>query len=217
MASRPTTYEGLPPVSAMARTAPCQRWSSLPTTPDVVLQQRKEVEAYARMRQVAEALSFRKAAADPFMEAGRQSFSGLIGRAQFSEVMAQLAVSATGAECRTAFELADKDGDGYVTCEDVQRLIIRARAYRPTTSDIAALPASATTKCRSPERTAIRKHVERTTDTFNRVKAMDIRNIRAEMTKDRSCCRNRCRGHKLDVDGLKACVHEVLCNEHCAA
>ena len=80
----------------------------------------------------------------------------------------------------------------------------------------------------------MRKHVERTTDTFNRVKAMvdlalhvshhgnswtmcgqDIRNIRAEMTKDRSCCRNRCRGHKLDVDGLKACVHEVLCNEHC--
>ena len=60
------------------------------------------------------------------------------------QVMAQLAVSATGAECRTAFELADKDGDGYVhranlkgeravlfrryvTCEDVQRLIIRAR------------------------------------------------------------------------------------------
>ena len=58
--------------------------------------------------------------------------------------MTQLAVSATGAECRTAFELADKDGDGYVhranlkgergvlfrryvTCEDVQRLMSRAR------------------------------------------------------------------------------------------
>ena len=40
---KPVSIIGLPPVSAMARTAPCQRWSSLPTTPDVVLQQRVTV------------------------------------------------------------------------------------------------------------------------------------------------------------------------------
>lgn len=107
-------------------------------TTDTVQQTRRDKQAYSRLRQVSHALSFRPA--DPFLEACRHSFSGSISRSKFSEALSELVETVTAAECKTMFTLADVDGDGFVTHQEVVRVLKQAQLDKIDRANSALMP-----------------------------------------------------------------------------
>jgi len=180
---------------------------------DTVQQARRDKQAYSRLRQASQALAFRPAASDPFMEACRRSFSGSISRSKFSEAMIELVETVTPAECKTMFTLADVDGDGFVTHQEVIGLLEQAQldkvnqansasalvrvpsliplerthSLRPTKDNQSRLERAGSFKTqeRWPKRKSPeRKKAERKSETIKRNAVVDIRIMREQIAKD---------------------------------